>query len=86
MPQGKLSSGILEVDIHGMKAYQAQVFIDNQLKKVDRSVYRIRVIHGYHGGTSLKEMVHLEYRCHPKVLRIENGSNEGITELVLREL
>lgn len=82
----RISSGIQEVNIHGMSTYKAKVCLDSILKKADKGIYRIRVIHGFHSGTALKDMVHQEYRMHPKVLRIENGMNEGITELVLREL
>ena len=82
-----ISTGIIEVDIHGMTANEAKKFIDNVLNKVDRSVYRIRVIHGYHGGTSLKNMLTDEYGFErsKKVKKIQGGNNPGITELVLRE-
>jgi len=82
-----ISTGIIEVDIHGMTANEAKSYIDKILKKVDRSVYRIRVIHGYHGGTSLKSMLTEEYSFErsEKVKKIQGGNNPGITELVLRE-
>lgn len=80
------NSGILELDIHGMTKYQAKISIDSMLKKADRSIYRIRVIHGYHNGTELKDMVQKHYRSHKKVIRVELSLNPGITELVLRDL
>ena len=82
-----ISTGIIEVDIHGMTAYEAKSYIDKILLKVDGSVYRIRVIHGYHGGTSLKSMLIEEYSFErsKKVKKIQGGNNPGITELVLRE-
>ena len=82
-----LTTGIIEVDIHGMTAYEAKSHIDNILRKANGSVYRIRVIHGYHGGTSLKSMLTDEYSYErsKKVKKIQGGSNPGITELVLRE-
>ena len=82
-----LTTGIIEVDIHGMTACEAKSFIDNILRKVNGSVYRIRVIHGYHGGTSLKSMLTEEFGFErsKKVKKIQGGSNPGITELVLRE-
>lgn len=86
MIQKKLNAGYLELNIHGMTAYQAKIRIDSQLKKADKSIYRIKIIHGFHGGTTLKEMVYKEYVNNPKVIRIENGPNDGITELILREL
>lgn len=86
MKQDKKSASVIELDIHGMTKYQAKVCIDSQLKKADSSTYRIRVIHGYHNGTELKNMVMNAYRNHKKVLRIEMGLNQGSTDLVLREL
>ncbi len=81
-----MNQGILELDIHGMTRYQAKIYLDSQLKKVKRDVYRIRVIHGYQGGTGLREMVRTEYRRHPRVIRVELGMNQGSTDLILREL
>ena len=78
--------GIVEVDIHGMNAYQAKICLKSALKKARGDVYRIRVIHGYHGGTALRDLVRRELARDPKVLRIEIGMNPGETDLVLREL
>lgn len=82
----KPSAGIIELDIHGMNKYQAKIFIESRLKKSDKSVYRLRVIHGYHGGTELRDMVRKEIGQNKKVLRVEMGLNQGETDLVLREL
>ena len=79
------SVGIKEVDVHGMNVYQARICIKSLLKKADRSVYRIRVVHGYHGGTAIADMVRSELANDPKVLRVERGLNQGETDLVLRE-
>ncbi|NLB16944.1 MAG: Smr/MutS family protein [Clostridiales bacterium] len=78
--------GVAELDVHGMNKTQAKTAIDARLRKADRSIYRIRVIHGYHGGTAIRELVRKSYKNHPKVLRIEFGLNQGSTDLVLREL
>lgn len=81
-----MSMGIIEMDLHGMNAYQAKTFIDSRLKSAKKDVYRLRLIHGYHGGTNLKTMILKTYKNNPKVLRIELGLNQGVTDLVLREL
>lgn len=81
-----LLSGFLEIDVHNMTRTQAITAIDARLRRVNASVYRLRVIHGYHGGTVLRDMVRSRYKNHPKVLRIELGLNPGETDLVLREL
>ena len=80
------SAGIVEIDIHGMNKYQAKTFIESRLKKADKSVYRLRIIHGYHSGTELRDMVRKELGTNKKVLRIEMGLNPGETDLILREL
>lgn len=80
------SSGFIEIDVHGMNRFQAKTYIDSVLKKAGSDVYRIDIVHGYHSGSSLKEMVRKEYRSHPKVKRMELGLNDGVTTLVLRDL
>lgn len=81
-----MNSGIVEIDIHGMNQFQAKTLINSTLKKANSSVYMIRIIHGYHGGTALRNMIRREYRSHPRILRVELSMNPGITELVLRNL
>ena len=80
-----MQAGIVELDLHGMNTYQAKIAVDSQLKRAKAGVYRIRLIHGYHGGTALRDMIRQTYRSHPRVIRIELGLNRGETELVLRE-
>ena len=71
-----MTESIIELDVHGMTLYQAKVVIDAKLRR-SAGAYRIRVIHGYHGGTSLRDGIRKEYAKHPKVLRIELGLNPG---------
>ena len=75
-----------EIDVHRMTKVQAITAIDAILKRAGSGVYRIRVIHGYHSGTVLRDAVRTHYRNHPKVIRIEVGLNPGETDLILREL
>jgi len=82
----KTNPGIKEIDIHGLTKAQGKILIDNQLKRATSDIYRLRIIHGYRGGTELRDMVRSVYRKHPKVLRISVGLNQGETDLVLREL
>jgi len=81
-----INSAITEIDVHGMTAYQAKICIESAIKKAGRGVYRIKVIHGYRGGTALRELVRNQIAKNPKVIRIELGTNQGETDLVLREL
>lgn len=79
-----MNAGILTLDLHGCTVYQAKIAIDAQLKRAKAGTYRIRLIHGCHGGTALQDMIRSDYRRHPKILRLEIGSNSE-TDLVLRE-
>lgn len=76
---------IIELDLHGMTTRQARAAIDAKLRTVRPGTYRLRLIHGYRGGTEIRTMVRQLYRKHPKVLRLELGLNPGETDLVLRE-
>jgi DNA-nicking Smr family endonuclease len=79
-------SGFQEIDVHNMTKLQAITAIDARLRRAGTSVYRLKVIHGYRGGTVLRDAIRSRYRDHPKVKRIELGLNPGETDLVLREL
>lgn len=81
-----MTNAFQEVDVHHMTKVQAIAAIDARLRRADSSVYRLRIIHGYHGGTVLRDAVRAHYRDHPKVIRIELGLNPGETDLILREL
>ena len=72
------------LDLHGKTQYQARVMLDAQLRR-SRGIYRIHVIHGYHNGTALRDLVRQEYAANPPVLRAEAVS-ESATDLILREL
>ena len=80
------SAAFVEVDLHGMTKEQAKICLEAKLRAARPSAYRIRVIHGYHGGTELRDLVRKTFAKHPKVLRTEVGMNPGETDLVLREL
>ena len=80
-----MQAGTLTVDLHGKNTYQAKVAIDAMLRRAKAGTYRIRVVHGYHGGTALRDFIRTEYGRHPKVRRLLPSSDGGATELVLRE-
>ena len=79
-----MNRSIVELDLHGMTLCQAQIAVDAALRRAG-GAYRIRVIHGYRGGTALRDGIRARYAAHPKVLRVELGLNQGQTDLVLRE-
>lgn len=74
----------ITLDLHGKTQYQARVTLDAALRR-SRGLYRIHVIHGYHNGTALREMIRQEYAGNSVVLRVEAVS-ESATDLVLREI
>ena len=80
-----MQSGTIRLDLHGMNCTQAQAAIDAALRRAGGSVYRLEVVHGYHGGTQLRDMIRRVYARHHRVKRLEVGLNQGATELVLRE-
>ena len=80
-----MMAGIIEVDLHGKNAYQARVALDAALRRASGGTYRIRCIHGFHGGTALRDLVRQEYAHHPRVIRVETKLGPGSTDLVLRE-
>ena len=75
-----------QIDVHNMTKTQAQTAIDAMLRRNKGEMCRLTVIHGYHGGTVLRDFVRSHYKKHPQVRRIEIGLNPGETELILREL
>ena len=80
-----MDSGILTVDLHGKNTYQAKVTVDALLKRARAGTYRVRLIHGSHGGTALRDFIRASYSRHPKVKRLILSPDGGTTELVLRE-
>ena len=80
-----MQNAFTELDVHNMTGVQARAAIDAALRRAGSGTYRIRIIHGFHGGTVLRDLAR-SYKSHPKVLRVELGLNQGVTELVLREL
>ena len=81
-----MNNAFQEIDVHGMTKAQAFTAIDAKLKRCEGAVYTLRVIHGYHGGTVLRDAIRAHYKNHPKVKRVELGLNPGDTDLILREM
>ncbi|MEG0691897.1 MAG: Smr/MutS family protein [Oscillospiraceae bacterium] len=77
-----ISNQKVEVDIHNMTHDQAKRYIIQFLNGVNGSVKEASIIHGYSGGTVLKDMVQKGLR-HPKIKAKVKSMNEGITILIL---
>lgn len=82
---GVMSGGIITVDLHAKNTYQAKTQVDALLRRSGNGTYRLRLLHGYHGGTALRDLIRTEYAQHPKVRRIVLSADGGATDLVLRE-
>ena len=76
------AGGIVEIDLPRKNTYQAKVTIDAALRRAKAGTYRLRIVHGYNGGTALRELVRQEYAG--QVLRVV-ALDQGRTDLVLRE-
>lgn len=78
-----MTGGIVELDLHGMNTYQAQIAIDAALRRAS-GTYRLRLIHGYRGGTAIRDMLWTTYTHRGQVKRLVT-IHDGVTDLVLRE-
>ncbi|MCR4895178.1 MAG: Smr/MutS family protein [Lachnospiraceae bacterium] len=76
----------VKIDLHGLNQEEAMKVIDRALANASSATYQIQLIHGFHRGTNLRNMIYDWYRYDEKVKRIIPGENQGITILVLREL
>ena len=81
-----MSDAFQKIDLHGMTQDEAVRVIDRAIAAAGPTTYQIHLIHGYHRGTNLRDMIRDWYRYEPKVKRIIPGDNPGITVLILREL
>ena len=75
---------ILTVDLHQMNTAQAKDWLYARVTAAPKEIREIHVIHGYHGGTALQNMVRRSFR-HPRVKSKVLGLNQGTTILVLRQ-
>ena len=73
------------LDLHGKNTYQAKVAVDAALRRAG-GAYELCLIHGYHTGSAIRDMLKDEYGAHPQVLSLEQGDNAGQTRLILRRL
>lgn len=83
-----IEAGIKEIDTHGMRTAEAISAVTRAVHQAGPDVYRIRVIHGYHGGTAIRDAIldEFSYERDSKVKRVMSGRNQGETDLILREL
>ena len=83
--QNVSQGGVITADLHGKNTYQAGVTVDALLRRAKSGTYRLRLIHGHHSGTAIRDFLRENYAHHPKVRRILVSPDGGTTELILRE-
>ena len=73
----------IEIDLHGHTIDSAMKLITQTLKTLPKDVREISVVHGYHSGTALRDMVR-KY-SNPKIERKILGLNQGVTIFIIRK-
>lgn len=66
-----MNDPFITIDLHGLLREDAMRQIDRALRDAGPYTYQLRLVHGFHRGTSLRSMIQDEYRFHEKVLRIQ---------------
>ena len=75
---------MVEVDIHGYTEQDAIKLLERFIVKCDSSIKQILVIHGYHSGNVLKDMVRNSNKLRSKRIRRRKPTmNQGETILEL---
>ncbi len=75
---------IVEIDIHGLTEQMAIKELERFIVSCDKSVSEIVVIHGYHSGNALKDMVRNSTKLRSKrIKRRKLTMNQGETILEL---
>lgn len=73
----------VEVDIHGLTESDAKRQLEQFLSRADASLQEVVVIHGYHNGQILRDMVRLKLK-HPRIRSKLISLNPGATRLLLK--
>ena len=73
---------VMTVDLHKMRDWEAWLYLDNIISSVTDGIKEIVVIHGYHRGQALLNMVRKNYR-NERVKKKLLSLNQGITSFIL---
>ena len=73
----------IELDLHLQTEDSARKILTSTLKNLPDDVTEIDVIHGYHGGSTLRDMVrrYNNSRIERKII----GMNPGVTTFIIRK-
>lgn len=73
---------IATLDLHQCTQVEAKKLLDHTLNTLPPHVSELVVIHGYHGGHVIKDLV-LSYRHH-KIARVIKSLNPGQTSYLIK--
>lgn len=73
----------LVIDLHGLLAEEAELLLEQQIDHLPPSVLEVRVIHGFHRGSALLDLVRKGFR-HRRIAGKRIGLNKGVTTFVLK--
>ncbi len=71
------------LDLHGHTKESARKLIDSELRGLPPDTREVEIVHGFHQGTSLREMVRA-YK-HPRIERKLLGLNQGSTIFIIKK-
>jgi len=69
----------IEIDLHGMTKAEADLYITETLNILPDDVEIVRVVHGYHGGHVLYQLVRNEYLHYKIDYKLSPFANNGET-------
>lgn len=73
------------IDVHGMTKNEAKKAIEKLIASCPKGTERVTVIHGYHNGTELKEMIQSRNGIRSKrIERKRYTMNQGETIFILK--
>lgn len=75
---------IVDLNIHGETEESAMRRLTHWLSRAPADVTEVRVIHGCHGGTVLRDMVRGRLK-HPRIASKMIALNPGETRLILKK-
>ncbi len=73
---------ILKIDLHQYTVSDAKQKLQQTISVASPEVREIVVIHGYHRGTALRDMVRKDFK-NKRVARKYISLNDGVTSLIL---
>ena len=73
----------IAIDIHGETRQSGRKLLENKLKSLYKNTREVIVIHGYHQGNTLQQMVR-SFK-HPMVERKILGLNQGETIFLIKK-